>query len=182
MKQNSRSAVENLRFMFEQMHGYLEGTMQDVDEATARYNPGVPACILGQYAHILASEDFFINVKLGHTTPVMMKMNPGFQTPPPAVGWREWALTEEIDLDALRSYAAQVYAATDNFLASVDDTILEEAVDLSEVGMGILNGAAALFLAYGNGTLHIGEISVIKGLQGKVGYPEAEQVPETAVA
>lgn len=181
MMQNNRSAVENLRFMFEQMHGYLEGTMQDVDEDTARYNPGVPATILGQYAHILASEDFFINVKLGQTTPVMMKTNPGFKTPPPPVGWREWALTEEIDLNSMRAYALQVYAATDRYLASVDDAILDEPVDLTEVGMGILNGAAALFLAYGNGTLHIGEISVIKGLQGKVGYPEGESAPATAV-
>ena len=74
----SQSAVNNLRFMFEQIHGYLEGTMQNVDEAVARYEPGGPPPILGQFAHLIASEDWFINVKLANRAPVMMTTNPGF--------------------------------------------------------------------------------------------------------
>lgn len=48
----NRSAVENLRFLFEQTHGYLEGTMAGVSEDAARHEPGGSASILGQYAHL----------------------------------------------------------------------------------------------------------------------------------
>lgn len=177
----NQSAVSNLRFMFEQIHGYLEGTMQNVDDAVARYEPDGPPAILGQFAHLITSEDWFINVKLAHRAPVMMSTNPGFNTPPPPTGWAEWARTEAADLDALRAYALKVYEATDRFLASADDTILDQSVDLTEVGMGQVNGAAALFLAFANVALHTGEISAIKGLNGLIGYPVSEAV-KTAVA
>lgn len=177
----NQSAVNNLRFMFEQIHGYLEGTMQNVDDAVARYEPAGPPPILGQFAHLITSEDWFINVKLANRAPVMIGTNPGFQTPPPPTGWDEWASTEEIDLNALRSYALKVYQATDEFLSTADDAILDQPVDLTEVGMGYLNGSAALFLAFANVALHTGEISAIKGLNGLVGYPVPESV-KTAVA
>ena len=177
---HSQSAVNNLRFMFEQIHGYLEGTMQNVDEAVARYEPAGPPPILGQFAHLITSEDWFINVKLANRAPVMMTTNPGFQTPPPPTSWDEWARSEVVDLNALRAYAHKVYEATDGFLALADDTLLDEPVDLTEVGMGHVNGAAALFLAFANVALHTGEISAIKGLRGLVGYPVPDVV-ETAV-
>lgn len=177
----NQAAVSNLRFMFEQIHGYLEGTMQNVDDAVARYEPDGPPAILGQYAHLVTSEDWFINVKLANGTPVMMTTNPGFQTPPPPTGWDVWARTEEVDLDALRAYALKVYEATDKYLAAADDAILDQPVDLTEVGMGQVNGAATLFLCFANVTLHTGEISAIKGLYGLVGYPVEEAYEETAV-
>jgi hypothetical protein len=180
MSTNNRSAVENLRFMFEQMHGYLEGTMQNVDDRVARFEPSGPPSILGQFAHLLTSEDWFINVKLANQAPLMMRTNLGFKTPPPPTGWDEWARTEDPDLEALRAYALQVYEATDAFLASANDSLLDQPVDLTEVGMGHLNGAAALFLALANVALHTGEISAIKGLNGLVGYPVPESV-EAAV-
>ena len=180
MKQNSRSAVENLRFMFEQMHGYLEGTMQDVTDSIARFEPEGPAPILGQYAHLVTGEDWFINVKLANQAPVMMRTNPGFQTPPPPTGWDVWARTEETNWEALRAYALQVYEATDAFLATADDSLLDQPIDLTEVGMGHVNGAAALFLAFVNIALHTGEISAIKGINGLVGYPVSEAVEAAA--
>lgn len=178
----NRSAVDNLRFLFEQTHGYLEGTMAGISEDAARYEPGGPASILGQYAHLVTSEDWFINVKLAKATPVMMRQYPGFQTPPPPFGWNNWAKEELVDFAALRAYAQAVHQATDAYLATVTDTILDEPVDLTEVGMGYVNGAAVFFLALGNNMVHLGEISAIKGLLGLVGYPENEHSAETAAA
>lgn len=54
-------------------------------------------------------------------------------------------------------------------LASAHDSLLDLPVDLTEVGMGYVNGAAALFLAFANVALHTGEISAIKRLTGLVG-------------
>lgn len=182
MTTQTRSAVENLRFLFEQTHGYLEGTMAGVSDEAARYEPSGPASILGQYAHLVTSEDWFINVKLAQTTPVMMRQNPGFQTPPPPFGWDKWAREAVVDLAALRTYAQAVHQATDAFLATADDSVLDQPVDLNEVGMGYVNGAAVFFLALGNNLVHLGEISAIKGLLGLVGYPESERAAETAAA
>lgn len=181
MSNQNRSAVDTYRFMFGQAHGYIEATMQDVTEAVARYEPGRPASILGQYAHLVTSEDWLVNIKAGQDTPVMMRANPGFQTPPPPVDWDGWARTEAVDLTALRAYAQEVYAATDAYLATIDDSELNKPVDMSEIGFGVVNVTAVLTLALLNCSLHCGEISAIKGFQGLLGYPPVA-MPETAVA
>ncbi|NOG36690.1 MAG: hypothetical protein HND44_19295 [Chloroflexi bacterium] len=179
MKDNNRTTIEVFRFMFGQVHEYIEATMADVTETVARYEPGRPASILGQYAHLVSSEDWLINIKAGNNTPVMAQTNPGFQNPPPPVGWDEWARTEAVDLVALRAYAQEVYAATDAYLASVDDSCLNDPVDMSEMGFGMVPTTAIFMLALSNGCLHCGEISAIKGFQGLPGYP-AVAVPEAA--
>ena len=155
---NNRSRIDLFRFMFEQVHDYVEGTMLGVSDEIARYQPGKPASILGQYAHLVSSEDWLVNMKAGERTPVMVAVNPGFQNPPPPVGWDEWARTEPVDLPALRSYAQAVYAATDAFLAGVDDSILDKPVDLTAVGMGIVDVTSVLMLALTNNCMHCGEI------------------------
>jgi hypothetical protein len=78
----------------------------------------------------------------------------------------------KVDLEATRKYAKAVYAASDEYLASLSPGDLERPVDLSFVGLGestlgsvIHNGIV------GNGFTHCGEISCLKGLQGKRGYP-----------
>lgn len=171
MSSDNRSAVEVLRFMFGQAHQYLEGTMMGVTDEVARYEAGGPASILGQYAHIVSGEDWLVNIKAQGGAPLMMQTNPGFKTPPPPVGWDVWARTEAVDLAALRTYAQQVYAATDAFLAAADDTVLSNPVDMSEMGFGMVTITAVLTLALLNVCVHCGEIAAMKGLQGLTGYP-----------
>lgn len=171
MAENGRSAVELLRFMFGQAHQYLEGTMMGVTDEVAHFAAGQSASILGQYAHIVTSEDWLVNIKAGGSFPVMMRTNPGFQSPPPPTGWNVWAREEAVDFAALRAYAQEVYAATDAFLAANDDTILNNAVDMAEVGFGVVPAMAVLTLALLNAGIHCGEISTLKGLQGLQGYP-----------
>lgn len=175
----NRSAIEYIRMVFKMTHDYLEGTMIGVTDDVARYEPGGPPSILGQYAHIVTSEDWLVNIKVGNGTPVMATMDPGFNAPPPPTGWDGWARTATVNLDKLRQYAQKVYAATDAYLATVDDSILGKPVDMSDVGLGMLNAAACFALATGNNAGHTGEISTIKGLQGLVGYPTVD-VAETA--
>jgi hypothetical protein len=78
----------------------------------------------------------------------------------------------KVDLPALRKYAQAVYAASDEYLASLTDDDLNRPVNLSALGLGestvgyvLTNGAL------GNAFSHSGEISWLKGLQGKRGYP-----------
>jgi hypothetical protein len=86
--------------------------------------------------------------------------------------WSEWGRRVKIDLASLREYAKAVYAGTDEYLASLSDDDLNRPVDLSALGLGertvgyiLINGIV------GNTFSHSGEISCLKGLQGKRGYP-----------
>ena len=77
-----------------------------------------------------------------------------------------------IDLSVFRAYAQSVYAATDAYLSNAPDTELDRPMDLSVVGMGtqsvgfVINNAVI-----GHAFSYCGEISALKGVQGKKGYP-----------
>lgn len=178
MSIHSNSAVFMFRGFFELTHQYLEGTMLGVNQDVLSWSPQPgPASILSQYAHIVTSEDWLINVKAKGAAPLMATSyagRSGFQTPPPPVDWNAWGRQEEIDVDALRRYAQAVYAATDAYLASIHDDELHKPVDMSEAGMGQLTVGGVLMLAAGNSFLHTGEISALKGLCGLIGYPVAQ--------
>ena len=72
----------------------------------------------------------------------------------------------------MRQYAKEVYASTDAYLASLTDDDLNRPISLAVLGLGqstlgyvLINGML------GNSLTHSGEISCLKGLQGKRGYP-----------
>jgi len=77
----------------------------------------------------------------------------------------------KVDLPATRKYAGAVYAATDEFLASLSSEDMERAIDLTALGLGkstmgwVINNGIV-----GNTFTHCGEISCLKGQQGKRGY------------
>jgi len=78
----------------------------------------------------------------------------------------------KVDLPALNAYAQTVYAASDDYLASLRGKDLDRPVDLAALGLGqstvgfVINNGIL-----GNAFTHCGEISCLKGLQGKRGYP-----------
>jgi hypothetical protein len=77
-----------------------------------------------------------------------------------------------VDLPAFRAYAKAVYEATDAYLATLPDAALSREVDLSAMGMGKQTVGFVLDNALlGHAYCHCGEISAIKGVQGKKGYP-----------
>ena len=83
-----------------------------------------------------------------------------------------WSRRVRVDLPAFRAYSKAVYEATDGYLASLADSELARELDLSGMGMG--KQAVGFFLAaalIGHAYCHCGEISAIKGVQGKKGYP-----------
>jgi len=86
--------------------------------------------------------------------------------------WSGWSRRVKVDLAATRKYAQAVYAETDQFLAALSPADLERPVVLAALGPGtstmgfwIYNGVV------GHGFTHCGEISCLKGLQGRRGYP-----------
>src|SRR5258708_39930003 len=105
--------------------------------------------------------------KTGLSEPMPM---PG--TPDWSQAYAAWARRVQVDLAALRSYGADVHAATDAYLASLSDADLDRELDLSAVGFGTRKLGWMLNLLVLNhiGT-ETGEIAVLKGIQGAQGYP-----------
>jgi hypothetical protein len=166
-----------LRAQLEHSHGVLEETVADLTPGQVRWSPPGHAQAAGpNYAHVVLTEDVIVASLLQLRPPLAATTysgKTGISEPPPVVGpWDRWAEDVEIDLAALRAYAAAVYAQTDTYLASLEPEDLADEVDLSLLGMGRmeLGGFIATYVV-SHPAMHAGEISAIKGLQGLQGYP-----------
>jgi hypothetical protein len=165
-------------------HQLLEGTIEGVTQEQAHWTPpGIALPIGPTYAHIVLSEDGTLNGMLKGSAPLFASSWAGktgvSELPPPpnpkAPGfpdWSGWSRRVKVDLAKLRQYSKSVYAATDDYLASLSDEDLKRPVSLAALGLGestlgyvLVNGVL------GNALAHSGEISCLKGLQGKRGYP-----------
>ena len=170
------SVVALLRGQFGAAHNiWLEGTMQGVTAEQAHWAPpGRALPIAAHYAHVAIGEDVLLSSFARKSTPLAMGAfagKAGVSEPPPMGAWDEWGRRVKVDLDALRQYAQAVYAATDEYLATLGDEDLGQEIDLSAVGFGVQPLGTFLSILCMNAVAHTGEISVIKGLQGLQGYP-----------
>lgn len=175
------NAVDYIRQEIQAGHWWLEGTMADVTPDQLHWiPPGVANPIGACYAHVAVAEDMVIQGMLRQAAPLSASTwagKTGLSEPMPTPGpewgkYAEWARTVRVDLPALKQYAQAVYAATDQYLASLSDADLDRKIDLSGVGMGEQTAGWVLGLLVVNhiGT-ETGEISCLKGLQGAKGYP-----------
>lgn len=179
-----RNVISLLREQVRSLHEYLEGTMEGVTPGEAHWIPPKSALPIGAtYAHIVTGEDAIVNGVFRGGAPLFASAfagKTGLSEPPPGPDprkpgfpdWSGWARTVKVDLPGVRAYARAVYAATDDFLATLRGKDLDRTIDLSFLGLGkntllyvIHNGIL------GNGFTHCGEIACLKGLQGKKGYP-----------
>ncbi|NIS60786.1 MAG: hypothetical protein GTO13_08835 [Proteobacteria bacterium] len=184
MSTAEKRAISLLREQVQTAHQLLEATFGDVTPEEAHWSPPGKASPLGaNYAHVVISEDATMNgllkgglpmfasswsgkVGVSELPPMPNPNAPGFPD------WSEWGRRVKVDLPALRKYAQAVYAASDDYLASLTDSDLNRPVNLSPLGLGestvgyVLNNGIL-----GNALSHTGEISCLKGLQGKRGYP-----------
>ena len=175
----SISAAALFRQQVLDARNFLEDTMKDVTPEQAAWNPGGQAMsIAANYAHVVTSQDGGLHGLLKGVAPLMASTwagRTGFSEPPPfgpGTDLHGWANRVTIDLSALRQYAQAVYDATDEFTARLDDGGLARTLDLSAVGLG--QQPASFILNAGwvaNVSMHTGEISCLKGLQGAKGYP-----------
>jgi hypothetical protein len=165
-------------------HWFLEATMGDVTEGMAHWGPpGVALPIGAAYAHFVTSEDWAVNVLFRGGAPLFAGTHAGrtglSELPPDPASAKDWAgefaawsRRVRIDLTTFRAYAQSVYASTDSYLSSAPDTELERPLDLSAVGLGTQSvGFVVNNAVIGHAFCHCGEISALKGVQGKKGYP-----------
>src|SRR5262245_44066836 len=95
-----------LRGMFDQMHGWLEGTLGDVSAEQAHWHAGgrvVPAG--AHYAHhVMGAEDLLLNTLIRGATPLALEAWQGWtgvSEAMPMGPWDEWARQVIIDVPAL---------------------------------------------------------------------------------
>jgi hypothetical protein len=153
----------------------LEMVMADVTPEQAVWIPPGAANPLGAtYAHAVCGADAIIQGVLKGEAPLFAGAWAGRTgvSDPRMVSTFDWARSVAVDLPALRAYAQAVYHNADDYIASLDESTLDEERDLTDAGLGVrsvnwvLN---ALVVSHLNNMA--GEISVLKGLQGAKGYP-----------
>lgn len=158
-------------------HESLNGTMNGVTDEVAHRQPGGTAHPIGsRYAHLVVSEDMMINSLLKGGAPLLATSwagKTGLEDPQAAFSTTiEWAQTVKVDLDALSKYAQAVFAATDEYLGTLEEDDLDRTVDLTERNMGKWSmGAFLITFVLGHGRDIMGEISALKGVYGLQGYP-----------
>lgn len=160
-------------------HSNLEQTMEGVTDDVAHYMPaGKANPIAGTYAHVVFSEDVFIHMFLKKTPSLMdstFKDNTGASALQPTdweVAYPKWLREVKLDVKKFRTYAQAVYTESETYLESLTDADLEKDVDMSMFGMG--SRKVSDFIANmisGHIYSIMGEVSVLKGIQGLKGYP-----------
>lgn len=184
MVQDGSRITAWIRGQLKSAHWTLEATMQDVNVDMAHWGPpGIALPIGAAYAHYVTSEDLVVNLLIRGGVPLFAGSHAdrtGLSELPPSGGegksWEgeftAWCRRVRIDLAVFRVYAQSVYAATDAYLSTMPDTELDRSLDLSSVGMAKQSvGFVVNNVLLGHAFCHCGEISALKGLQGKKGYP-----------
>ena len=157
-----------LREQMQALHGTLETAIRDCPaEALPRKLPGATINSIGAiYAHTIFGEDGILNGLVRGGTPVYYAGGwaPKVGLDMPQGGMeQDWDVS--LDINLFRQYAAAVYEATDEYLATVSDADLDRVVDAGFAPPMPVRSFIANLLAWHVGT-HQGEISALKGVQG----------------
>ncbi|MBM2811601.1 MAG: DinB family protein [Chloroflexi bacterium] len=172
--------MENVAFfrqLVSEAREFFEGTIADVTADEFTWEPGGRAVpIAAHYAHVVVAQDRGLHRLLLGTSPLAageIGAKAGIQEMPPfGQPWDEWAHRSKANLPGMRAYAAVVYAASDQYFGDLADADLRRPVDLSQAGYGTQTAQFVLVNGWiANVHMHCGEISCIKGLRGRQGYP-----------
>ncbi|MBP7119482.1 DinB family protein [Candidatus Woesebacteria bacterium] len=154
-------------------------TMEGVTNEVSAFNPtGTANPIAGTFAHLVFSEDFFTQGFLKKEKPLFeteWKDKTGISELQPTewvTAYPAWLKSVTVDMPQALEYTKAVFAATEAFVAGLVDADLEKSVDMSMFGMGekkVGNFIGSMITGHANNIM--GEISVLKGIQGLKGYP-----------
>lgn len=172
-------ATEILLNQLKAAHASLEQTMEGVTDEVAHFMPpGKANPIAGTYAHLVFSEDMFIHKFLMKTPPLMdvdFKDKTGASEIQPTdweKAYPKWLREVKIDVKQFHEYAKAVFAKSEEYVASLTDADLEKDVDMSSFGMEPRKTYDFIAnLISGHAYPIMGEIAVLKGIQGLKGYP-----------
>lgn len=157
-------------------HWLIERVVDGINDDQLHWPPpGTANTIAATYAHVIASEDMFVQETLQKQKPLCdgdWSGRTGISLPAPRRGseWFAWSRRVRVDLASARSYAAAVYAATEDYVSHLDPEQLARLPDVPLPGQQTLNWLINNFVVQ-HAALHSGEIAVLRGLQGMQGLP-----------
>lgn len=175
----NKIAVEILSESLKSTHQVLQQTMADVTDEVAAFMPPEKANpIAGTYGHLVLGEDMFLHTFLKNSkqlSETSWKDRTGFSSPHPTewqTEYPKWLKTVKMDTEKAKEYANAVFQATEEYVAGLTDEDLEKEVDMSAFGWGKMKiGDFLNNMIIGHANNILGEISVLKGIQGLKGYP-----------
>lgn len=157
----------------------FESTVIDLTSDFFNKHPeGIAIPLEAVYAHLIFSEDLIVSTFLQNKTPLYVsswKGRTGASEDMPKMdeNWSknhyDWAKRVKLDLPKLNAYKEAVYGETDAYLATLKDEDLESKIDLGSWGNKTVYSLLFNFII-GHTMSLAGEISSLKGLQGKKGY------------
>jgi hypothetical protein len=174
-----KTAANILLDQLKDFHNAFRGTMEGVTEEVAHFQPeGTANPIAGTYAHLVFSEDFFIHMLIQGKAPLMeteFKDKTGASEIQPSEwenAYPKWLREVKVDLNKFKKYQEAVFSASEQYVASIEDKDLEKEIDMNAFGMGGKKLSSVLAgMVNGHVTSIMGEIAVLKGIQGLKGYP-----------
>jgi hypothetical protein len=161
-----------------QTHKYLEQTMDEVTDEVAQFQPpGTANPIAGTYAHLVFTEDYVINKMLQNKAPLFettWKDMTGASELQPSDWVNEypkWLRRVKLQLAEFKKYALEVFENSEAYIKSLSDKDLERMVKAEWGGndRSVADILGMMVLAHANNIM--GEIAVLKGIQGLKGYP-----------
>ena len=175
-----QDAVTNLRSALGDAHWLLERVVDGLTDEQAHWAPpGTANTIAATYAHVVGSEDVFVQETLLQRTPLgegewADRDGISLRAPRRGADWFAWSRDVRVELAAARAYAAAVYAASDAYLAGIDPAALARPPATPLPGNQTLHWLVSNLLVH-HATLHSGEIAVLRGIQGSARSPLARE-------
>lgn len=176
---NKNIASQNVSEQLQDAHKWFTETIKGVTTEVAAFQPpGTANPIAGTYAHLVMSEDFFINSMIQGKAPLFetdWKDKTGASEIQPTEwesAYPKWLREVQVDIDQMNKYAAAVFKNSEEYVKSLSDEDLLKEVDMSAFGMGNRTlGSVIGGMIIGHVNQIMGEIAVLKGIQGLKGYP-----------
>lgn len=168
-------AVTVLRSELKQAHDIIEQAVAGLphEQLHHRADGSTIHSIATIYAHTVLAEDYFVNGRIHDRAPLFDRDNwsakAGIEMLPMGTDPEPWlASIATVDFVALRQYAEQVYAESDDALAGLSESDLDRPVKfVDEMPLGaFLSNVIAWHAVH-----HGGEICALKGVQGGKGLP-----------
>lgn len=176
---NNNFAVTLLLDQLKDAHKNLELTLDGVTNEIAAFQPeGKANPIAGTYAHVIMSEDFFVHGLLqGKPTlfDTEWKDKTGASEIQPTeweTAYPKWLREVKVDIEEMKKYAQVVFSESEKYIESLTEEDLSKEIDMSMFGMGkrtVASVISGMLISHMNQI--VGEVSVLKGIQGLKGYP-----------
>jgi hypothetical protein len=171
--------IDLLRRRSTKAWGWFEETVSTVTAEQANWwPPGTANSIGATYLHVVINTDVEINRLIHRSEPLVESRwggNVGQGVPYEPDRFDRWVRHVPVDWGVLREYGRAVHTAFVDALDNLTDEQLDQSVDMRRAGLGIWQGRD-LYQLHGCDHPHIhgGEIAVLKGIQGGIGWRESE--------